>query len=140
MEFGAMKFQQGAIRVAEADFAGKSGDFGIVGGNIGGWWPLPYGVFAVNKCGAQVRKCKISKSPYLKKPLSSNKTYNHPIIYNQVPERYWYFVLDYLTILKRPSITHKTIQPRPSSINKTLIDCCLYLNAIMIDDLECSLR
>jgi hypothetical protein len=36
--------------------------------------------------------------------------------------------------------TTKTIQPRPSSINKTLIDCYSYLNAIMINDLECSLR
>jgi hypothetical protein len=31
-----VKFQQGAIGVAEADFAGKSGDFGVVGGNVGG--------------------------------------------------------------------------------------------------------
>jgi hypothetical protein len=36
MEFGPVKFQQGAIGVAEADFAGKSGHFGVVGGNIGG--------------------------------------------------------------------------------------------------------
>jgi hypothetical protein len=36
MEFGPVKFQQGAIGVAEADFAGKSGDFGVVGGNVGG--------------------------------------------------------------------------------------------------------
>jgi hypothetical protein len=36
--------------------------------------------------------------------------------------------------------TYKTIQPRPSSINKTLTDCCSYLNAITIDDLEHSLR
>jgi hypothetical protein len=41
MEFGPVKFQQGAIGVAEADFAGKSGDFGVVGGNVGGGWPLP---------------------------------------------------------------------------------------------------
>jgi hypothetical protein len=44
MEFGPVKFQQGAIGVAEADFAGKSGDFGVVGGNVGGGWPLPCGV------------------------------------------------------------------------------------------------
>jgi hypothetical protein len=31
-----VKFQQGAIGVAEADFAGKSGDFSVVGGNVGG--------------------------------------------------------------------------------------------------------
>jgi hypothetical protein len=36
--------------------------------------------------------------------------------------------------------TYKTIQPRPSSINKTLTDCCSHLNAITIDDLERSLR
>jgi hypothetical protein len=36
--------------------------------------------------------------------------------------------------------TTRTIQPRPSSINKTLTDCCSYLNATMTDDLECSLR
>jgi hypothetical protein len=60
MEFGPMKFQQGAIRVAEADFTGKSGDFGVVGGNVGGGWPLPcvhpamkinddYGVFDIKR-------------------------------------------------------------------------------------------
>jgi hypothetical protein len=31
-----VKFQQGAIGVAEANFAGKSRDFGIVGRNVGG--------------------------------------------------------------------------------------------------------
>jgi hypothetical protein len=31
-----MKFQQGAIEVAEADFAAKSSDFGMVGENVGG--------------------------------------------------------------------------------------------------------
>jgi hypothetical protein len=36
--------------------------------------------------------------------------------------------------------TYQTIQPRPSSINKTLTDCCSHLNAITIDDLEHSLR
>jgi hypothetical protein len=36
--------------------------------------------------------------------------------------------------------TYKTIQPRPSSINKTLTDCYSHLNAITIDDLERSLR
>jgi hypothetical protein len=46
---------------------------------------------------------KVSKSPHSKKPLSSNKTYNHPITYNKVPERYSYFILDYFTILERPS-------------------------------------
>jgi hypothetical protein len=59
------------------------------------WW--------VYKWGAEVRKYKISKSPYSKKPLSSNKTYNHPIIYNNIPERYSYFILDYFTILERSS-------------------------------------
>jgi hypothetical protein len=44
------------------------------------WW--------VYEWGAQVRKYKISKSPYSKKLLSSNQTYNHPITHNQVPERY----------------------------------------------------
>jgi hypothetical protein len=34
----------------------------------------------------------------------------------------------------------KTIQLRPSLINKTLTDCCLYLNAITTDDLKYSLR
>jgi hypothetical protein len=48
----------------------------------------------------------------------------------------------YSTILQysKDPQDHQTIQPRPSSINKTLTDCCSYLNAIMIDDLECSLR
>jgi hypothetical protein len=59
------------------------------------WW--------VYEWGAQVRKYKISKSPHSKKPLSSNQTYSRPIEYNQVPERYYYFILDYLTILERPS-------------------------------------
>jgi hypothetical protein len=36
--------------------------------------------------------------------------------------------------------TTKTIQPRPSSINKTLKDCYSYLNRITTDDLKCSLR
>jgi hypothetical protein len=36
MEFGPVKFQQGTIGVTEADFARKSGDFSIVGGNVGG--------------------------------------------------------------------------------------------------------
>jgi hypothetical protein len=36
--------------------------------------------------------------------------------------------------------TTKTIQPRPSSINKTLMDCCSYLNVVTTDNLECSLR
>jgi hypothetical protein len=36
--------------------------------------------------------------------------------------------------------TYKTIQPGPSSINKTLTDCYSHLNAITIDDLEHSLR
>jgi hypothetical protein len=35
---------------------------------------------------------------------------------------------------------YKTIQPRPSSISKTLMDCCSHLNAITIDDLKYSLR
>jgi hypothetical protein len=38
---------------------------------------------------------------------------------------------------KRPSRQHNQ---RPSSINKTLTDCCSYLNTITIDDLEHSLR
>jgi hypothetical protein len=36
--------------------------------------------------------------------------------------------------------TYKKIQPRPSSIDKTLTDCYSYLNAISTDNLECSLR
>jgi hypothetical protein len=32
------------------------------------------------------------------------------------------------------------LQPRPSSINRTLTDCCSHLNAITIDNLERSLR
>jgi hypothetical protein len=59
------------------------------------WW--------VYEWGAQVRKYKISKSPHSKKPLSSNKTHNHPITYNLVSERYSYLILDYFAILKRPS-------------------------------------
>jgi hypothetical protein len=34
----------------------------------------------------------------------------------------------------------KDLQPRPTSISKTLTDCSLHLNAITINDLECSLR
>jgi hypothetical protein len=41
------------------------------------WW--------VYEWGAQVRKYKILKSPYWKKPLSSNETYNHPITYKPSP-------------------------------------------------------
>jgi hypothetical protein len=59
------------------------------------WWVYGW--------GAHVRKYKILKSPYLKKLLSSNKTYNYPTIYNNIPERYLYFILDYFTILERPS-------------------------------------
>jgi hypothetical protein len=95
------------------------------------WW--------VYEWGAQVRKYKILKRPHSKKPLSSNKTYNHPITYNYIPEKYSYL---YSTIYntRKTLKTTKTIQPRPSSINKTLTDCCSYLNTIMIDDLEFSLR
>jgi hypothetical protein len=45
----------------------------------------------------------------------------------------------YSTILQY-SKDPQDLQPRPSSINKTLTDCCSHLNAITIDDLECSLR
>jgi hypothetical protein len=69
------------------------------------WW--------VYEWGAQVRKYKISKSPHSKKLLSSNKTHNHPITYNQVPERYSYCIFDYF--YSKDSQDHKTIQPRPSS-------------------------
>jgi hypothetical protein len=93
------------------------------------WW--------VYEWGAQVRKYKISKSPHLKKPLSSNKTYNRPIISNQVPEEYSYFILDYFTILKRPSRLYNQDPPQST---KTLTDCCSHLNAISIDDLEHSPR
>jgi hypothetical protein len=51
MEFGPVKFQQGAIGVAEADFAGKSGDFGVVGGNVEGGWPLPCGFYVEMSAG-----------------------------------------------------------------------------------------
>jgi hypothetical protein len=90
----------------------------------------------VYEWGAQVRKHKYGKSPHSKKPSSSKKIYNHPITYNQIPERYSYFIVDYFTILERPS--RPTI--RPSSINKALMDCCSHLNTITIDDLEHSLR
>jgi hypothetical protein len=48
----------------------------------------------------------------------------------------------YSTILQysKDPQDYKTIQPRPSSMNKTLIDCCSYMNTISINDLECSLR
>jgi hypothetical protein len=59
------------------------------------WW--------VYEWGAQVRKYKISKSPHSKKSLLSKKTYNHAITYNNILERYSYFILDYFTILERPS-------------------------------------
>jgi hypothetical protein len=55
-------------------------------------------------------------------------------------ERYSYFRFDYFTILERPSRPAKTIQPQPSSINKTLIDCYSYLNPITTNNLEYSLR
>jgi hypothetical protein len=93
----------------------------------------------VYEWGAQVRKYKISKSPHSKKPLSSHKTYNHPS-YNQVLRKIFipYTRLFYNT--RKTLKTYKKIQPRPSSIDKTLTDCCSYLNAISTDDLERSLR
>jgi hypothetical protein len=93
----------------------------------------------VYEWGAQVRKYKISKSPHSKKPLSSYKTYNRPS-YNQVLRKIFvpYTRLFYNT--RKTLKTYNKIQPRPSSIDKTLMDYCLYLNAISTDDLECSLR
>jgi hypothetical protein len=93
----------------------------------------------VYEWGAQLRKYKISKSPYLKKPLSSYKTYNCPS-YNQVLRKIFvpYTRLFYNT--PKTLKTNKKIQSRPSSIGKTLTDCYSYLNAISTDDLECSLR
>jgi hypothetical protein len=55
-------------------------------------------------------------------------------------ERYSYLILDYFTILEKTLKTDKNIQPRLSLINKTLMDCCLYLNTISTNDLEYSLR
>jgi hypothetical protein len=40
------------------------------------WW--------VYECGAQVRKDKYGKSPYSKKPSSSNRSLNCPIEYNYI--------------------------------------------------------
>jgi hypothetical protein len=48
-------------------------------------------------------KYKILKSPHSKKQSSRKKTHNYPIIYNQVLERYSYFIFDYFTILERSS-------------------------------------
>jgi hypothetical protein len=58
MEFGPVKFQQGAIGVAGADFARKSGDFSIVGGNVGGGWPLPYQIQEVQLFPRLIRQTK----------------------------------------------------------------------------------
>jgi hypothetical protein len=76
----------------------------------------------VYEWGAQVRKYNISKSPHSKKPLSSHKTYNCPS-YNQVLRKIFvpYTQLFYNT--RKTLKTYKKIQPRPSSINKTLMDC-----------------
>jgi hypothetical protein len=49
-------------------------------------------------------------------------------------------ILSYTTKILQYSKDLQDLQPRPSLINKTLIDCCLHLNTIIIDDLECSLR
>jgi hypothetical protein len=46
----------------------------------------------------------------------------------------------YTRLIYNTGKTLKTYKPRPSSINKTLTDCCSHLNAITIDDLEHSLR
>jgi hypothetical protein len=93
----------------------------------------------VYEWGAQVRKYKISKSPHSKKWLSSNKTYNCPITYNQVLRKIFILYTRPFYNTWKTLKTYKTIQPRPSSINKTLMNCCSYLNTIMTDNVKCSL-
>jgi hypothetical protein len=60
--------------------------------------------------------------------------------YNQVLRKIFipYTRLFYNT--RKTLKTYKKIQPRPSSSNKTLMDCCSYLNTISTDSLERSLR
>jgi hypothetical protein len=58
------------------------------------WW--------VYEWGAQVKKYKISKSPYSKNPLSSNKTYNCPITYNEAQKDIHTLYKTILQYLKDP--------------------------------------
>jgi hypothetical protein len=57
----------------------------------------------VYEWGAQVRKYKISKSPHSKKPLSSSKTYNRPITYNEAQKDIRTLYSTILQYSKRPS-------------------------------------
>jgi hypothetical protein len=78
----------------------------------------------------------MEKSPHSKKPLSSKRS---TIVPSYTTKSQKDISTLYSTILQY-SKDPQDLQPRPSSINKTLMDCCSHLNAIMIDDLERSLR
>jgi hypothetical protein len=93
----------------------------------------------VYEWGAQVRKYKISKSPTRRSHYPATRPTVIPS-YNQVLRKIFvpYTRLFYNT--RKTLKTYKKIQPRPSSINKTLMDCCSYWNTISTDDLKCFLR
>jgi hypothetical protein len=69
----------------------------------------------VYEWGAQVRKYKISKSPHLKKPLSSIKTYTCPIIYNEAQK-------DIRTLYSTILQYSKDPQDHKDYTTKTLLD------------------
>jgi hypothetical protein len=81
-------------------------------------------------------KYKKSKSPHSKKPSSSRRS---TIVPSYTTKSQKDISTLYSTILQY-SKDPQDLQPRPSSINKTLTDCCSHLNAITIDNLERSLR
>jgi hypothetical protein len=56
---------------------------------------------------------KYRKAP-LEEAIIQQKTYNCPITYSQVPERYSYFILDYFTILEKPSRPTRPYNEDPS--------------------------
>jgi hypothetical protein len=61
------------------------------------------------------RELKLENIKYqkalLKEAIIQQKNYNCPILYNQVLERYQYFILDYFTILERPSRPYNQDSP-----------------------------
>jgi hypothetical protein len=78
---------------------------------------------------------KYQKAPTRRSHYPAIRPTTIPSHITKSSERYLYFTLDYFTILERPSRPTRPYNQRPSSINKTLMDCYSYLNAIMTDNL-----